>query len=263
MHVSQRSWLYRGTHEEETMSGRGKWRVFGDTGRHLDRFGLVLGLSAFSASTLALIDLDSATDSLRSELGWLIVMFSVGATLIVAFGASGVRRRWRTIANIAIGLVLVGAVAVTLLDKVSQTGVVADLARPSILWVLIAIASPVVVLRRTLQHSTVSIQTLFGAVSAYVLIAIAFGYMFLYLDQTTTEAFFGVAESTSSYMYFSLVTIATLGYGDLAPVTDVGRYLATLEAIVGQVLLVTVVARIVSVMSRPGPSLDAQDNSAA
>jgi hypothetical protein len=244
------------------MSSR-KLQVFEDTGRHLDRFGLVLGLSALSASTLALIDLESATDSLRSELGWLLVMFSVGATLIVAFGAAGVRKRWRTVANIVIGVVLVGAVAVTLLDEHTQLGIVADLARPSVLWVLIAIASPVVVLRRILQHTSVSTQTLFGAVSAYVLIAIAFSYMFLYLDQITAEAFFGVAESTSSYMYFSLVTIATLGYGDLAPVTDVGRYLATVEAIVGQVLLVTVVARIVSVMSRPARSPNSQDNSDA
>jgi len=242
---------------------RRKWRVFGDTGRHLDRFGLVLGLSAFSASVLALIDLDSAADSLRSELGWLIVMFSVGTTLVVAFRASGVRRRWRAFANIFIGLVLVGAVAVTILDWVAGFGFVTDLARPSALWVLIAIASPVVVLHRILQHKVVTKQTLFGAVSAYVLIAIAFSYTFLYLDQTTADAFFGVAESTSSYMYFSLVTITTLGYGDLAPVTDVGRYLATLEAIGGQVLLVTVVARIVSVMSRPGPASDAQDGSAA
>jgi len=241
---------------------RSKWQVFGDTGRHLDRFGLVLGLSAFSASVLALIDLDSAADSLRSEIGWLIVMFSVGTTLIVAFRASGVRRRWRTFANIVIGFVLVGAVAVTLWDSVGEAGFVADLARPSALWVLIAIASPVVVLRRVLQHRAVTKQTLFGAVSAYVLIAIAFSYMFLFLDRTTADAFFGVAESSSSYMYFSLVTITTLGYGDLAPVTDVGRYLATLEAIGGQVLLVTVVARIVSVMSRREPASDLQDNAA-
>ncbi len=242
---------------------RDKWQVFGDTGRHLDRFGLVLGLSAFSASVLALIDLDSVTDSLRSELGWLIVMFSVGTTLVVAFRASGVRRRWRTLANVSIGLVLVAAVAVTLLDQVGESGFVDDLARPSALWVLIAVASPIVVLRRVLQHKEVTKQTLFGAVSVYVLIAIAFSYTFLYLDQTTTAAFFGVAQSTSSYMYFSLVTITTLGYGDLAPVTDVGRYLATLEAIVGQVLLVTVVARIVSVMSRPEPVPNSQDSAAA
>lgn len=244
------------------MSGR-KWQVFGGTGRHLDRFGLVLGLATFSASVLALIDLDEVTDSLRSELGWLIVMFSVGTTLIVAFRASGVRRRWRTVANISIGVVLVGAVAVTLLDRVGESDFVSDLARPSVLWVLIAIASPIVVLHRILQHNVVTRETLFGAVAAYVLVAIAFSYTFLYIDQLTTDAFFGVAESTSTYMYFSLVTITTLGYGDLTPVTDVGRYLASLEAVVGQVLLVTVVARVVSVMSRPERASDPHDNSVA
>lgn len=245
------------------MSQRHKWRVFADEGRHLDRFGLVLVLSMLSSSTMALIDLDSAGDSLRSELGWLLVMFSVGATLIVAFRASGVSRRWRTISSAAIGLVLVGAVGMTLLDQVGSIHATIDPTQPSIMWILIAIASPIVVLHRVLRHKAVTHQTLFGAVSAYVLIAIAFNYVFLYVDEAMVEPFFGAAESTSSYMYFSFVTITTLGYGDLSPVTDVGRYLASLEAIVGQVLLVTVVARIVSVMSRHHRVRDPQDDAPA
>lgn len=245
------------------MATRGKWRVFEDTGKHLDRFGVVLGLAALSVSTLALIDLDDAGESLRSELGWLVVMTSVGATLVAAIRASGVRRRWRMIAGAFIGFVVIGAVVVTVLDQVSVDVAVADVARPSATWVIIAVASPVVVLHRILRQRSVTRETLFGAVAAYLLIAIAFSYMFLYLDRLTQDAFFGTAESTSSYMYFSLVTITTLGYGDLAPVTDVGRYLATTEAIIGQVLLVTVVARVVSLMSGSPSGTDSEDASPA
>jgi len=55
-------------------------------------------------------------------------------------------------------------------------------------------------------------------------------------------------------MYFSVVTLTTLGYGDLAPVSDVGRFFAMTEAIIGQVFLVTIVARLVSLLSRASAS---------
>ena len=52
-------------------------------------------------------------------------------------------------------------------------------------------------------------------------------------------------------MYFSLVTISTVGFGDLAAASDLGRYFTTVEAIIGQVFLVTIVARLVTMYSRP------------
>ena len=52
-------------------------------------------------------------------------------------------------------------------------------------------------------------------------------------------------------MYFSLVTISTVGFGALAAASDLGRYFTTVEAIIGQVFLVTIVARLVTMYSRP------------
>ena len=57
-------------------------------------------------------------------------------------------------------------------------------------------------------------------------------------------------DSTTSFMYFSLVSITTVGYGDLAAATDLGRLLAASEALVGQVYLVTFVAMIVGLRIR-------------
>jgi len=47
-------------------------------------------------------------------------------------------------------------------------------------------------------------------------------------------------------LYFSFVTLATLGYGDYSPTGDVGHMLAVLEALIGQLYLVTVVAIVVT-----------------
>jgi Ion channel len=225
-------------------------RWFSDEGKHLDRFGLVLGLAAASVTMLSLVDLDDATDSIANELAWMLVTVIVGLTLIVALRASGVARRPRRIAELIVLIAVVGAILVTV------AGLFVDIAdttsglqgRPSPMWALIAVLSPAIVLRRVMMHRVVTRQTIFGVLAVYLLLALAFDYAFLSFDGGS--GFFGQPESTSSFMYFSLTTITTVGYGDLTAASDFGRFLASAEAILGQVLLVTVVARLVSTYSR-------------
>ncbi len=245
------------------MARGGKWRIFGDSSkagnnsRYLDRFGLLLVLTGAAVSVLALVDLDDPNENVTSEVGWLIVSFSVGISLLVALRASGVRQRWLNIADVLIGLTLLVSVVTAVVSLFSDAAWSSAIARPSLIWVMVAIISPVVVLRRVLSQRNVTLQTLWGAMSVYLLIAIAFNYLFLEVERFGSVPFFGVEESTSSFMYFSVVTITTLGYGDLAPVSDVARYFATSEAIIGQVFLVTIVARLVSLLARPSTPSDA------
>ncbi len=228
----------------------GRWRLFGDDSRYLDRFGLLLVLTTISVSVLALVDLDDPNENLWSEFGWLIVSFSVGFSLLVALRTSGLTRRWMRIADAVIGLTLVASLISAIFIHWTDVALQPAIGRPSPLWIVIAIVSPVVVLRRVLSQRVVTIEALWGALSVYLLIAIAFNYIFLEVERFDSTAFFGMQETTSSFMYFSLVTITTLGYGDLAPASDVGRFLATTEAIIGQVFLVTIVARLVTLFSR-------------
>ena len=118
--------------------------------------------------------------------------------------------------------------------------------RPGFTWVLIATAAPFFVLRRIFRHDRVTGQTIAGAVCVFLLIALAFSYLFGVIDQWSSVPFFGSDEPTTAFMYFSLVTITTLGYGDLSPVTEVARFASTAEAVIGQIFLVVVVARLVS-----------------
>jgi hypothetical protein len=162
--------------------------------------------------------------------------------------ASGVARRYRIIADVLIGL---GVLATSILVLVEiftdrEPGQVGA-STPNLLWILLATIAPILVVRRLIQHKRASGKTLLGAVSAYLLIALAFNFAFLALD-AIGEPFFGQEEPTTSFMYFSLVTITTLGYGDLAAAEPLGRLLATIEAVIGQVYLVTFVAMIVGLM---------------
>jgi len=113
------------------------------------------------------------------------------------------------------------------------------------LVVVLAIAAPIAVVRRLVQHREVTRGTLLGAISGYLLIPLAFFYLFLSYTSYTGKPFFGDPQSTTSYMYFSLTTITTTGYGDLTAQSDGGRLLAMAEAVIGQIYMVTFVAMLV------------------
>ena len=222
-------------------------RIFDDEGRHLDRFGLLLLLTIASVTVLSLVDLDDPTSSVASGVGWLLVTMIVGATLVLAARASGLARRPRIIIEVAIAVSIAGASLVAIAGALGGDAFSAFSGfRLSIVWVVMEFAAPLLVLRRIMVHDRVSRATLFGAVSTFLLIALSFNYAFLAVESWTSSPFFGVVESTSTFMYFSLVTITTLGYGDVAPVGDFGRYLSTVEAVIGQVFLVMIVARLVA-----------------
>jgi hypothetical protein len=63
----------------------------------------------------------------------------------------------------------------------------------------------------------------------------------------------GPNDEPSTYVYLSFITLATVGYGDYTPLGDLPRALCVLEAIMGQIFLVTTVARLVSLYGGAGP----------
>jgi hypothetical protein len=87
-----------------------------------------------------------------------------------------------------------------------------------------------------------------GAVCVYVLIGLLFVYMYGVIAAVGSGDFFaqGTDGSRSLRLYFSYVTLATLGYGDYTAAGELGRTLAIVEALFGQLYLVTVIALLVS-----------------
>lgn len=223
-------------------------RTFDDQGRGLDRFGLLLFLTIVSVVGLALVDVSGGDTphSTSQDVGSLISAVVVGLTLIVALRASGLRARRQRAIDLLIGLVVLGYIA-SLLGSRTPEGTAAP--GVSGILVVLSIIAPVVVVLRLLRHREVTSATILGAISAYLLIAVAFFYLFVTLSRAQDGGFFGSSvppQPSSTYMYFSLSTITTVGYGDFTAVTRLGRLLANTEAVVGQVYLVTFVAFIVS-----------------
>jgi len=231
---------------------RGRIPLFGGESRWLDRFGAVLALSTISVIGLALVDISGSEEQvtrLARELGSLVAAVIVGATLLIAMRASGIHPRRQRVLDVVVALVIVGYAASVLADVTLGIG---SEQRNGISGAIAALSvvAPVIVVLRLVRHRSITTGTLYGAIAAYLLIAVAYFFVFLTVGGWQGRFFTDAAEPSSSYMYFSLTTITTVGYGDLTAQTHLGRLLANSEAVIGQVYLVTFVAMIVGLRAQ-------------
>jgi len=116
-------------------------------------------------------------------------------------------------------------------------------------WTLIGLAAAGVALRFAMRGAKVDAEHLFAALSAYLLAGIYFGLLFWALEQIHPGTVSESHLSRTGAIYYSFVTLATIGYGDIVPRTDVARGLAIVEGIGGQLFLAVLVARLLSLYS--------------
>ena len=106
--------------------------------------------------------------------------------------------------------------------------------------------------RDLVEHPRITVRTLLGAIAFYLLIGLVFARAYAFLASVDSGRFFAQPgkNSPADYLYFSYVTQATVGYGDLTPVTRIGRAFTIAEALLGQLYLVTILALFVSNIGR-------------
>lgn len=114
-----------------------------------------------------------------------------------------------------------------------------------------------VVLRQALMGTQVSADTIAGAICVYLMLAVIWALAFSLVELTHPGSFLAgghrIGETSAAegrlfvqqLLYLSLVTVSTVGYGDVLPVTPPARMLAALEAVVGQLYLAVLIARLV------------------
>jgi hypothetical protein len=238
------------------MKDRGSWRpVFDDKSRFLDRYGRLLGITVVTVVLLALVDLSKLEEDPIARVGSLIAFVLVGTMLLLALRASGLSRRWQRVADVVVW------VTVGLMMFITITSAFVNASPAPLLIVGLALIAPPVVVRRLIEHGEVTRATLLGAICGYLLIPVAFFFAFLACNESSAGPFFANPEASPSYMYFSLTTLTTVGYGDLTAVTNVGRLLASAEAVLGQVYLVTFVAMIVGLYAAARGARRAEEKS--
>ena len=109
---------------------------------------------------------------------------------------------------------------------------------------------------RMLQMHRVTMNSVFGVCSIYLLMAFAWSDVYVIVDRLDPDAFKrpelpgtmseAYVENDSDLMYFSLITMTTVGYGDVTPASPAARTFAALQGVIGQLFLAVVLARIVS-----------------
>jgi hypothetical protein len=178
-------------------------------------------------------------------------------SLHFALHTSGVHGRVRLVAGIAC------AIAVGIAAEEAARGEANASALLSLVMGLLLLAAPIAILRRILgHHRIVSIETLAAALCTYLLLGLGFANLYIALDTWTAGTFTNIdsPDRVSDLVYFSFVTLTTVGFGDIVATGDVARSLVVTEALLGQIVLVTFVGRIVGQMSggaRGGHVVDA------
>ena len=118
---------------------------------------------------------------------------------------------------------------------------------------LMLLLTAVLIVRRVLARPTVTVQSIYGALSAYLIIGLMFAAFYAAIERLGGGSFFAHQQpaNTQTFQYFSFTTLTTLGYGDFTAAGNSGRALAVIEALTGQVFLATLVARLVTAFRTP------------
>jgi hypothetical protein len=212
--------------------------------RQGDSYGIVL---VFVVATVGLLMWSGDSLLLR-----LLALVAAAATLEATLRTSFVPPRLvRALMLATLPLTAVALVTTALTaDRLSE-GIAA------VFTAMLAFVAPVAILRRLTRQMEISLETVMGAVCVYLLFGLLFSQVFALSGAVVGGFFDGVADPTpADYIFFSYVTLATVGYGNLIPARTGGQTLAILEMLSGQLYLVTVIALIVGNLGRRRESGD-------
>jgi Ion channel len=178
-----------------------------------------------------------------------VLLFLESVTLAAAVWTSGLAR---ADSKLLIGLVAattITAVALPFSSSHRLAGAAGLASGALVVATIVAIAIGVI------DQEEVNAQSITGAISIYILVGLLFLFLYSGVALLGSGDFFaqGTDGTRALRLYFSFVTLATLGYGDYTPATDLGHTLAVLEALLGQLYLVTVLALLVSQLRGKSP----------
>ena len=202
-------------------------------------------MSADSYGLLILLILATYALAVSTSGTWSAsaVLFAQIGTVELALRTSQVRRGMRVAAAVVLVIAGIGAAVNLFVDGGQAIDVFVSLAGGLLYFI-----APFSIARHIVMRQTVDRETMLGAVAAYLCIGIAFALIYHAIGAIQASPFFGSQGdgSISDDLFFSFVTLTTTGYGNLVPSENPGQTLAVMEALVGQLFLVTAVAKIVT-----------------
>jgi Ion channel len=169
-------------------------------------------------------------------------------TGLLTLRSSRLPRRWVHVLSAVLltGTAVAGGLAITRPN--------AEAVAAASIWTgVLLLVTVTVIVGRILSFATVTGQSIFGAISAYLIIGFMFAVFYAAIAQLDGGHFFAGSQpgNAETFQYFSFTTLTTLGYGDFTAAANDGRAIAVIEALTGQVFLATLVARLVAAFRGP------------
>lgn len=121
---------------------------------------------------------------------------------------------------------------------------------------LILFLTFMIIMRSIVKSENIDSNIISGAICGYLIISIICAYLFWVLERFAPGSFkfenlnfFPITESNliGEFFYFSIMTLTTVGYGDIVPLSRFGKMLAIVEAVIGQIYLTIIIARLVGI----------------
>lgn len=173
-----------------------------------------------------------------------IFIFLIEATLIVGVWSLVLQRFW-----FVFGLILIAIGALNIILEMIIHHSWAHYVNLSVA-LLFYLFTTVIAFRTLLTGNRIDLNMLMGSICVYILVGMSWSIFYYFESAIHPGAFNGIIEGKgeqqfSELLYYSFVTLSTLGYGDVTPVTPIARTLAYLEALFGQFYIAILVASFV------------------
>ncbi len=201
-----------------------------------------------------------STDSYGSVLLLILFTYGFSVTVTATWAASlvitvqiatvwavlHVSRARRSVRRIASVLLLISALAAVVNLSVGKETI--GEGAVALMSAVLYLIAPFSIARSLLYRREVDVQTVLGAIDIYLLVGMLFAFVYRFLGVVQPSLFFGLKGdgNFSQDLFFSFTTLTTTGYGNLVPAGNPGQTFAVAEMLIGQLFLVTAVAKVIS-----------------
>jgi len=207
---------------------------------------MVTGADAFGVVIVLILLTIFVFAAAEGAIGQFASVVLSGGTLLFVLHTAGARRRtFRASAAVVAAALVLTAAALLAGDTLGSSTARA-------VGLLLGFVAPIVILRRVVTSPRITIRLVLGALAIYLLLGLAYSYLFPFIASVTGQPFFvqTATPNASDYLYFSYTTLATIGYGDYTAQQSLGRMIAVSEGLLGQLYLVSAVALLIGNVGR-------------